>query len=75
MSKNRTCLTALLGACLASEYGAETLEWGLLCALLIAGAVAVIVLIGAKMAQLWNNSNDAIPTIWDPVVQLHVNGD
>jgi len=53
--------SSLLAHLATSEAGAETLEWGLVCGLLIAGAIAVIVLIAPKVASIWNSSNDAIP--------------
>jgi Flp pilus assembly pilin Flp len=43
------------------EGGTETLEWGLVCGLIIIGAVAAIVLIGPKVTDMWNDVNNEIP--------------
>lgn len=44
------------------ESGTETLEWGLVCGLLVIGAIAAIGLIGPKVTSMWNNVNNQIPT-------------
>jgi Flp pilus assembly pilin Flp len=43
------------------ERGTETLEWGLVCGLIIIGAIAAIVLIGPKITDMWNDVNNEIP--------------
>jgi len=43
------------------EQGTETLEWGLVCGLIVVGAIAAIALIGPKVKAMWNNVNTAIP--------------
>ena len=43
------------------ERGTETLEWGLVCGLIIVGAIAAIVLIGPKVTDMWNSTNAVIP--------------
>ncbi|MEA2708955.1 MAG: Flp/Fap pilin component [Phycisphaerales bacterium] len=43
------------------ERGSETLEWGLVCGLIVIGAVAAIVLIGPKVTDMWNDVNNEIP--------------
>jgi Flp pilus assembly pilin Flp len=43
------------------ERGTETLEWGLVCGLIIIGAIAAIVLIGPKVTDMWNDVNNEIP--------------
>ncbi|CAN5381421.1 hypothetical protein BH09PLA1_BH09PLA1_30590 [soil metagenome] len=43
------------------EQGTETLEWGLVCGLIVIGAIAAIALIGPKVTTMWNNVNTAIP--------------
>ena len=43
------------------ERGTETLEWGLVCGLIVIGAVAAIVLIGPKVTDMWNDVNNEIP--------------
>jgi Flp pilus assembly pilin Flp len=43
------------------EHGTETLEWGLVCGLIVVGAVTVIALIGPKVTAMWNNVNQTIP--------------
>ncbi|MBC8105181.1 MAG: Flp family type IVb pilin [Anaerolineae bacterium] len=43
------------------EQGTETLEWGLVCGLIVVGAIAAIALIGPKVTAMWNNINTKIP--------------
>jgi Flp pilus assembly pilin Flp len=37
------------------------LEWGLVCGLLIIGAITAIALIGPKVSDMWNDVGNAIP--------------
>jgi Flp pilus assembly pilin Flp len=46
---------------LRDEQGTETLEWGLVCGLIVVGAIAAIALIGPKVTAIWNNVNSKIP--------------
>jgi Flp pilus assembly pilin Flp len=46
---------------LADEQGTETLEWGLVCGLIVVGAITAIALIGPKVKTMWDNMNTAIP--------------
>ena len=43
------------------ERGTETLEWGLVCGLIVIGAITMIVLIGPKVTDMWNDVNNEIP--------------
>jgi pilus assembly protein Flp/PilA len=43
------------------EQGTETLEWGLVCGLIVVGAITAITLIGPKVTDLWNDVNVAMP--------------
>ena len=43
------------------EDGTETLEWGLVCGLIVIGAVTALVLIGPKVSKMWNDLNAAVP--------------
>jgi len=43
------------------ESGTETLEWGLVCGLLVIGAIVAIGLIGPKVTAMWNDVNNKIP--------------
>ena len=43
------------------ESGTETLEWGLVCGLIVVGAITAIALIGPKVTQMWNDVNNGIP--------------
>lgn len=47
---------------LKDDAGTETLEWGLVCGLIVVGAIAAIALIGPKVTGMWNNVNNKIPT-------------
>ena len=42
------------------ERGTETLEGGLVCGLIVVGAIAAITVIGPKVTNMWNNMRDEI---------------
>ena len=46
---------------IAEECGTETLEWGLVCALIVIGSIAAIKSVGPKIQTLWNSVNGTIP--------------
>ena len=46
---------------LKDESGTETLEWGLVCGLIVVGAITAIALIGPKVTDMWNDMNNQIP--------------
>jgi Flp pilus assembly pilin Flp len=48
-------------AFLVDESGTETLEWGLVCGLIVVGAITAIALIGPKVTDMWNDLNNGIP--------------
>jgi Flp pilus assembly pilin Flp len=43
------------------EQGTETLEWGLVCGLIVVGAIVAITVIGPKVKTMWNDTSAAIP--------------
>ena len=43
------------------ESGTETLEWGLVCGLIVVGAIVAIASIGPKVKTMWENTDKAIP--------------
>ena len=43
------------------EQGTESLEWGLICGLIVVGGIIAITAIGPKVKTFWNNTNTAIP--------------
>jgi len=51
---------------LKDESGTETLEWGLVCGLIIVGAITAITLIGPKVTDMWNTTNNVIPPANNP---------
>jgi Flp pilus assembly pilin Flp len=51
----------LMRRLLTDEHGTETLEWGLVCALVVIGTIAAISAIGPKVKTLWENAGKAIP--------------
>jgi len=57
MVRGRTFLARFL----RDPGGTETFEWGLVCGLLIIGAITAIALIGPKVADMWNDVGNAIP--------------
>ena len=50
-----------IAAFLKDESGTETLEWGLVCGLIVVGAITAIALIGPKVTDMWNDMNNQIP--------------
>jgi Flp pilus assembly pilin Flp len=48
-------------AFLKDDAGTETLEWGLVCGLIVVGAITAIALIGPKVTDMWNDMNNAVP--------------
>jgi len=46
---------------IADERGTETLEWGLVCGLIVVGAITAITLIGPKVTDMWNDVNNKMP--------------
>jgi len=54
-------LSKKLASFLRDENGTETLEWGLVCGLLVIGAIVAIGLIGPKVTAMWNDVNNKIP--------------
>ena len=51
----------ILAGFFKDESGTETLEWGLVCGLLVVGAITAITLIGPKVTDMWNDVNNEIP--------------
>jgi len=54
-------MTKWVGSFLRDEQGTETLEWGLVCGLIVVGAIVAITAIGPKVADMWNDVNNEIP--------------
>jgi Flp pilus assembly pilin Flp len=54
-------ISQMLVGFVKDEQGTETLEWGLVCGLIVVGAITAIALIGPKVTAMWNNVNTAIP--------------
>ncbi len=50
-----------IAAFLRDDRGTETLEWGLVCGLIVVGALTAIALIGPKVTAMWNSLNAQIP--------------
>lgn len=48
---------------LRDERGTETLEWGLVCGLIIVGALVAVAMIGPKITDMWNDVNNEIPEV------------
>jgi Flp pilus assembly pilin Flp len=49
-----------IAAFLKDESGTETLEWGLVCGLIVVGAITVMALIGPKVTNIWNDINNGV---------------
>ena len=54
-------MVRLIGGFLRDQRGTETLEWGLVCALIVVGTIATITLVGPKVKGLWEKFNDELP--------------
>jgi len=54
-------VTQWVAGFLSDESGTETLEWGLVCGVLVIGAIIAIAAIGPKVTDMWNDANNAIP--------------
>jgi len=50
-----------IGLFVRDDRGTETLEWGLVCGLIVVGAITAITLIGPKVTKMWNDVNSKIP--------------
>jgi Flp pilus assembly pilin Flp len=46
--------------CFRDERGTETLEWGLVCGLIVLGAIVALAAIGPKVSGMWTNLDAAI---------------
>lgn len=46
---------------LREEDGTEVLEWGLVCGLIVVGAIAAISVIGPKIKAIWNQVATKVP--------------
>ena len=58
----RSFVRHLILGFLKDDRGTETLEWGLVCGLIVVGAIAAIALIGPKVTDMWNDVNNEIPS-------------
>jgi len=54
-------MKAILARLVRDEQGTETLEWGLVCGLIVIGAIVAITAIGPKIKTMWTDVNTAIP--------------
>jgi len=57
----RAVIRSIIGF-INDERGTETLEWGLVCGLIVVGAITAIALIGPKVTDMWNDVNNEIPS-------------
>jgi Flp pilus assembly pilin Flp len=56
-------LSKFLRGFVKDERGTETLEWGLVCGLIVIGAITALVLIGPKITDMWNDVNTEVQKI------------
>jgi Flp pilus assembly pilin Flp len=54
-------IRSMLKRLVTDEQGTETLEWGLVCGLIVVGAIVAISAIGPKVKTMWDNTNAGIP--------------
>ena len=53
-------LSSAIGQFLRDERGTETLEWGLVCGLIVVGAIVAISSIGPKVTKMWQDVDGKI---------------
>jgi len=61
MKRHACALVRLMRDIARDEDGTEVLEWGLVCSLIVIGAIAAITIIGPKVKSQWDAINAAIP--------------
>jgi Flp pilus assembly pilin Flp len=61
VKKAQNYLGGALRRFVRDEHGTETLEWGLVCGLIVVGGIAALVLIGPKITDMWGDVNNEIP--------------
>jgi len=54
-------ITGKISRFLRDECGTETLEWGVVCGLIVVGAIVAISSIGPKVTKMWSDTNAGIP--------------
>jgi Flp pilus assembly pilin Flp len=52
-----------LGALWTDEAGTESMEWGLVCGLIVVGAIVAMAAMGPKVGALWESVRVHIPPI------------
>jgi len=60
-SSKMSRIAKALSRLVREEQGTETLEWGLVCGLIVVGAIAAIAIIGPKVKTMWDATSAAIP--------------
>lgn len=43
------------------DRGTETLEWGLVCGLIVVGTITMVTFIGPTVTDVWNDVNSEVP--------------
>jgi len=54
-------IRSIVGQFLKDDRGTETLEWGLVCGLIVVGAIVAIGSIGPKVKKMWEDTDAGIP--------------
>jgi Flp pilus assembly pilin Flp len=54
-------IIGLMSQLVSDDRGTETLEWGLVCGLIVVGAIVAINAIGPKVTDMWNDMDAQIP--------------
>jgi len=53
-------IRSIVGQFLKDDRGTETLEWGLVCGLIVVGAIVAITSIGPKVQKMWEDVDGKI---------------
>jgi Flp pilus assembly pilin Flp len=53
-------LQSKLGRFLRDESASETMEWALVCGLVVIGGIIALTVIGPKITEMWNDTSNAV---------------
>ena len=59
-------LTTWIYGFITDERATETLEWGLVCGLIVVGAITAIAIIGPKVTSMWNATSTKVEALPNP---------
>ena len=54
-------ISKMVSKFIRDDRGTETLEWGLVCGLIVVGAIVAISSLGPKVTKMWNDLDGKVP--------------